>query len=68
MGNVLSKTMFDFCLYHATFDGLFQAIKTDLRSIAKCSDSIKPNLYHCTTLRLLCHSNASKLPWLHSKC
>ena len=50
----------------------FQAIKTDLRSMAKSSNSIKPNLsLHNKHLRLLYHlhhiRSSSKLPWLYSK-
>ena len=43
MGYVLSKTTHDFWLNHTTF-GWFQAFKTDLRSMAKSSNGIKPNL------------------------
>ena len=43
LGNPLSKTMRDFWLHRATFGG-FQGFTTDLRSMAKFSNSVKPNL------------------------
>ena len=52
MGNVLSKTVRDFWLYSATFGG-FQAFKTDLRSMAKSINRVKPNLsLHNTSVTL----------------
>ena len=43
LGNLLSKTVCDFWLNRTTFGG-FQGFMTDLRSIIKSSNSIKPNL------------------------
>ena len=43
MVNTLSKKVHNFWLYCMTFGG-FQAFKTDLRSMVKSSNSIKPNL------------------------
>ena len=56
-------------LYRVTFSG-FKAFKTDLRVMAKSSNSVNQT-YHRTALRLLYHlhhiTSALKLLWLCSK-
>ena len=75
MSNALSKTVCDlivscsnFWLFCVTF-GEVQVIKTDLRSMTRSSNSIKPTL--SSYIRLLYNLDhirrASILLWLHSK-